>query len=173
MYDISSEKNQFTHIQRSRQIIIYRVSNNLCPLRFYQNIAHMHIIRFVLILAFIWHLYNVSKCSVSREIHAKMNKIAYNCRKFAKKSEKSNFKKSGYMKEFSRFNGGLYDIHKTMADPFWKVLAVVCFENRGFLSRTGVNPGLKYVRKISCPPLLFYHWNSNLLVYFIPFRLHN
>ena len=67
-----------------------------------------------------------------------MNKIAYNCRKFAKKSEKSNFKKSGYMKEFSRFNGGLHDIHKTMADPFWKVLAVVCFENRGFLSRTGV-----------------------------------
>ena len=42
------------------------------------------------------------------------------------------------MKEFSRFNGGLHDIHKTMADPFWKVLAVVCFENRGFLSRTGV-----------------------------------
>ena len=138
MYDISSEKNQFTHIKRRRQIIIYRVSNNLCPLRFYQNIAHMHIIRFVLILAFIWHLYNVSKCSVSREIHAKMNKIAYNCRKFAKKSAKSNFKKSGYMKEFSRFNGGLHDIHKTMADPFWKVLAVVCFENRGFLSRTGV-----------------------------------
>ena len=137
MYDISSEKNQFTHIQRRRQVIIYRVSNNLCPLRFYQNIAHMHIIRFVLILAFIWHLYNVSKCSVSREIHAKMNKIAYNCRKFAKKSAKSNFKKSGYMKEFSRFNGGLHDIHKTMADPFWKVLAVVCFENRGFYPGQG------------------------------------
>ena len=138
MYDISSEKNQFTHIQRRRQIIIYRVSNNLCPLRFYQNIAHMHIIRFVLILAFIWHLFNFSKCSVSREIHANMDKIAYDCRNFAKKSEKSNFKKLCYRKEFSGFNGALYDIHKTMADPFWKVLAVVCFENRGFLSRTGV-----------------------------------
>ena len=45
------------------------------------------------------------------------------------------------MKEFSGFNGALYDIHKTMADPFWKVLAVVCFENRGFLSRTGVING--------------------------------
>ena len=29
-----------------------------------------------------------------------------------------------------------------MADPFWKVLAVVCFANRGFLSRTGVLNGL-------------------------------
>ena len=67
-----------------------------------------------------------------------MNKIAYDCRNFAKKSEKSNLKKLCYMKEFSGFNGALYDIHKTMADPFWKVLAVVCFENRGFLSRTGV-----------------------------------
>ena len=67
-----------------------------------------------------------------------MNIIAYDCRNFAKKSEKSNLKKLCYMKEFSGFNGALYDIHKTMADPFWKVLAVVCFENRGFLSRARV-----------------------------------